>query len=196
MPTEPGEDNPGWFGTRAAALTIWVLLAAAIVLLVLAWTYPLLTVTVGAELPEFVPPPLQSFTILDETRSVFSMMQRLEETGYYVIAALILVFAVLLPLVKNAGVAILMASSPGGRGRRWARALQFMGRFAMVDIFAVGIVVSVVAASTIGQGAQNGPAAISTVTYLESGFYLFVAYVLLSFAVDVLLALRFRRGGL
>lgn len=196
MPTDSADTQGNWCGGRVAALLIWALLGLAAVLLVLAWTYPLLTVQVGAELPDFVPPPLQAFTILDETRSVFSMMQRLEETGYYVIAALILVFAVILPIVKNLGVALLMTSRPDGRGRRWARVLQFIGRFAMVDIFAVGIVVSVVAAGTIGSGMQDGPAAVSTLTRLESGFYLFVVYVLLSFAIDVLLALRFRRAGL
>ena len=78
---------------------------------------------------------------------------------------------------------------------RAARVLQFIGRFAMVDIFAISIIVSVMAAGTIGQGDNPGPAAVETVTTLQSGFYLFIAYVLVSFAIDVLLAIRHRVTG-
>lgn len=177
----------------AATAVLWLLLAAAFALLVVAWMQPLLTVQVTARLPAFIPEPFQSMTILDETRSVVSMLERLVETNYLVIAGLLFFFGVLLPVVKNCGVALLLASRPGSRGRRFAALLQFMGRFAMVDIFAVSIIVSVMAAGTIGQGDNPGPATVETITTLRSGFYLFVAYVLLSFAIDVMLAIRHRR---
>ena len=176
-------------GGRAATALLWVLLIAAVALLLASWFRPLLTVRVEAELPAL----FQSFTILDETRSVVSMIERLLETDYVLIAALIVVFGVVLPLAKNLGVALVLMSRPGGRARRAARALQFVGRFAMVDIFAVSIVVSIIAAGTIGQGHNPGPAQVTTTTLLRSGFYLFVAYVLLSFAIDILLAWRHRR---
>lgn len=175
---------PGW--------ALWLLLTLAIVLLVIAWTFPLLTVHVTARLPSYVPEPLQSFTILDETRSVITMVQRLWETNYITIAVLLVVFGVALPIVKNLGVAFVLASPSGSRGARAARLLQFIGRFAMVDIFAISIIVSVMAAGTIGQGDNPGPAVVETVTTLRSGFYLFIAYVLVSFVTDVLLAIRHR----
>ena len=88
----------------------------------------------------------------------------------------------------------MLASPPKGRARSMASILQFVGRFAMVDIFAIAIIVSVMAAGTIGQGDNGGsPATVETVTLLRGGFYLFVAYVLVSFAIDVALALRYRR---
>lgn len=182
---------------RGAPLwALWLMLALAVALLGIAWTFPLLTVTVTARLPSYIPEPFQSFTILDETRSVITMIERLIETNYIVIAVLILVFGVALPILKNLGVALLLASPAGSRGARMAGALQFMGRFAMVDIFAISIIVSVMAAGTIGQGDNPGPATVETVTTLQSGFYLFVAYVLVTFAMDVLLAIRHRRAGL
>ncbi|MFT3810063.1 MAG: paraquat-inducible protein A [Micropepsaceae bacterium] len=187
MPTEAAAARRG-----APTALLWALLTLAVALLVIAWTFPLLTVQVTARLPSYVPEPLQSFTILDETRSVITMVQRLWETNYILIAVLILVFGVALPIVKNLGVALLLASPSGSRGARAARLLQFMGRFAMVDIFAISIIVSVMAASTIGQGDNPGPAVIQTVTTLQSGFYLFIGYVLASFVVDVLLAIRHR----
>ena len=170
------------------------MVAAAGALLVVAWTYPLVTVKVTARLPAFIPEPFQSMTILDETRSVITMLERLIETNYLVIAGLLFFFGVLLPIVKNLGIVLLLLTAPGSRGRRASAALQFIGRFAMVDIFAVSIIVSIMAASTIGQGDNPGPAAIETVTALRSGFYIFVVYVLLSFAIDVLLAIRYRRA--
>lgn len=185
MPTRTAARPPG-----APAWALWLLLTLAISLLVIAWTFPLLTVTVTARLPSYIPEPFQSFTILDETRSVVTMVQRLIETNYVVIAAMILVFGVALPIAKNLGVALLLATPAGSRGRRMARLLQFMGRFAMVDIFAISIIVSVMAAGTIGQGDNPGPATVETVTTLQSGFYLFIGYVLVSFVIDVLLAIR------
>ena len=191
MPTDPAPA----LRSPAATAALWALLAVAVALLFTAWTQPLLSVQVTAKLPAFIPEPFQSMTILDETRSVVTMLERLWETNYLVIAALLFFFGVLLPVVKNAGVALLLASRAGSRGRRMADVLQFVGRFAMVDIFAVSIIVSVMAASTIGQGDNPGPAAVETVTTLRSGFYLFVVYVLLSFLIDVLLARRARRSA-
>ena len=186
----PTEAKPAYRGAPTAL--IWALLALAVALLVIAWTFPLLTVQVTARLPAYVPEALQSFTILDETRSVITMVERLWETNYILIAVMIVVFGVALPVVKNLGVALLLAAPAGSRGARMARLLQFMGRFAMVDIFAISIIVSVMAASTIGQGDNPGPAVIQTVTTLQSGFYLFIGYVLVSFVIDVLLAIRHR----
>jgi uncharacterized paraquat-inducible protein A len=180
--------------TRGATIALWLVLALALALLFLAWREPLLSVKVTARLPAFIPEPFQSFTILDETRSVITMIGRLWETHYRLIASLITFFGVILPIAKNIGVAMLLAAPPAGRALKVAGVLQFIGRFAMVDIFAIAIIVSVMAAGTIGQGDTGGsPATVETVTALRSGFYLFVAYILVSFAMDVALALRYRR---
>ena len=191
----PTDAKPHWLQTGPARVLLGLLLALAFALLIAAWTQPLLTVQVTARLPAFIPEPFQSMTILDETRSVVTMIERLMETNYIVIAAMLFIFGVALPIVKNIGVGLVIALPPGGRGRALASVLQFIGRFAMVDIFAIAIIVSVMAASTIGQGDNPGPAAVETVTQLRSGFYLFIVYVLLSFVIDVLLALRARRPG-
>jgi uncharacterized paraquat-inducible protein A len=192
-PTEPGSYGAA-LRTPAATIALWLALAAAVTLLFLAWRDPLLSVKVTARLPAFIPEPFQSFTILDETRSVITMIDRLWETHYRLIASLISFFGVALPIAKNVGVAVLLAAPPAGRARQVAGALQFLGRFAMVDIFAIAIIVSVMAAGTIGQGDNGGsPATVETVTSLRSGFYLFIAYVFVSFAMDVALALRYRR---
>ncbi len=189
-------DGPAPAERGAPLALLWAMLAAALALLYVSWTYPLVTVTVSAELAgALIPPSLARFTILDETRSVVTMIERLVETNYLLIAGLIIFFGMVLPVAKNIGIALLLASRPGSRSRRTAAALQFIGRFAMVDIFAVSIIVSVMAAGTIGQGDNPGPATVSTVTELRTGFYIFVAYVLLSFAMDIALAMRFRKPG-
>jgi uncharacterized paraquat-inducible protein A len=179
---------------RGATIALWLMLVLAMVLLYEAWTHPLLTVTVSAKLPGYVPPPFQAFTILDETRSVLTMIGRLWETNYLLIAWLIIIFGIILPILKNLGVALLLFSKPGSASRSWASGLQFMGRFAMVDIFAISIIVSVMAAGTIGQGYNPTAAAVQTVTLLQPGFYIFIAYVLLSFIIDVALAIRYQRA--
>lgn len=189
MPIEAG---PPRLQGRGATLVLWSMLAVALALLLAAWTQPLLTVRVAALLPEFVPESMRRLMILDETRSVITMTERLYETGYSLIASLIVIFAVALPILKNIGVGLLLASRPGGRARNMAALLQFVGRFAMVDIFAVGIVVSVMAAGTIGQGQGGSPVVVEPMTALRSGFYIFVGYVIFSIALDVLLAIRYR----
>jgi uncharacterized paraquat-inducible protein A len=192
LPTETG----GFIASRGAGWLLWGLLAAALVLLYEAWTHALLTVRVTAELPPFIPPPFQAFTVIDETRSVVSMVTRLIETGYVTIAVLIVIFGMALPVLKNLGVAALLVfTRPGQGGGRTARALQFIGRFAMVDVFAIAIVVSIMAASTIGKGDTGAMAAIHTVTELKLGFWLFIAYVLLTFAIDAMMALRYPPQG-
>lgn len=188
----PIEAQPPWLQTRGGLLLLWAMLAVTVALLFAAWTQPLLTVRVSAVLPAILPDSMRQLMILDETRSVVTMAQRLYETDYGLIATLIVVFALVLPIAKNIGVGLLLASRPGGRARNTAALLQFVGRFAMVDIFAVGITVSIIGASTIGQG-QSAPVQVETLTVLQSGFYIFVGYVLFSIAVDVLLALRFRQ---
>jgi hypothetical protein len=196
MTSSPTDTDPGaaLLRTPAATIALWITLATAITLLFLAWHDPLLTVKVTARLPVFIPEPFQSFTILDETRSVITMIERLWETDYRLIASLIVIFGVLLPIAKNIGIAILLAAPPAGRARQVAGMLQFVGRFAMVDVFAIAIIVSVMASSTIGQGDSGGsPATVETITALRSGFYLFIAYIFVSFAMDVALALRYRR---
>lgn len=177
---------------RGALVLLWAMLAIALALLITAWTQPLFTVRIDAMLPEFIPDAMRRLVILDETRSVITMTERLYETGYWVIATLIIIFAVALPILKNVGVGLLLASRPGGGARSMAKLLQFVGRFAMVDVFAVGIVVSVMATETIGQGQGGSPVTVEPMTALRSGFYIFVGYVLFSIALDVLLAIRYR----
>jgi uncharacterized paraquat-inducible protein A len=174
-------------------MVLWALLVLAVVMLVIAWMQPLVTVRATADLPDFMPESVRHLTIIDETRSVFSMIHRLVETHYTLIAGLLFFFGIVLPLAKNAGVALVLAAGRGPRAARAAAVLQFIGRFAMVDIFVVAIIVSIMGAGSIGEGDQPGLARVSTVTVLESGLYLFIAYVLLSFVIDALLALRMRR---
>jgi uncharacterized paraquat-inducible protein A len=191
MSPEPSE--PARLQSRGVTVLLWLMLAVALVLLYIGWTHPLLTVRVTGELPALLPVLSSSqFTVLDETRSVLTMVMRLMETDYMLIAVLIIVFGVILPIVKNIGIALVLSSSAAGKGRRAAEVLQFMGRFAMVDIFAVAVIVSIVGASTIGEGANDSPVTVKTVTELRSGFYYFIVYVFLSFAMDVILAVRTR----
>ena len=174
---------------RAPGILLWTAQIAAFALLIAAWTQPLLSVRVTAAArlhPRTVP-------VDDHPRR---NPQRHHDAGAAVGDELpghrraAVLFGVALPIVKNAGIVLLLASQAGTRSRGIAAALQFVGRFAMVDIFAVSIIVSVMAASTVGQGDNPGPAVVETITQLRGGFYLFVVYVLLSFAIDVALSLR------
>ncbi len=194
MLTRPDPRGPAsaWTRTPAATAVLWLLALSTFVLLYEAWTHPLLQVTVKAALPPLVPEPFRAFTILDETRSVVSMVDRLMETNYQVIAALIVVFGMALPVLKNLGVVLVLAARAGTGAARTAAVLQFVGRFAMVDVFAIGIVVSVMAAGTIGEGENQGLAAVETITSLQSGFWIFLGYIAVSTLIDVLLALRYR----
>ena len=112
----------------------------------------------------------QTRELTNETRSVLGAAKKLNETGNTFVAALILLFSVLIPFIKAALIIPIFAlrdSPASGRIYRFVRAIS---KWSMADVFAVGMLIAyLVAQGTANLSAVAGP-----------GFYFFAAYCLVS----------------
>ena len=117
-----------------------------------------------------------------ETRSVIGAIQSLSKNGNYLPAGLLLLFGILVPLIKACGLGIVVAFPSWPSRKNWLRFVQLISKWAMADVFAVSLVLAmlVVKSNDLFSGA------------LQSGFYWFLGYVLISTAAGQLMLLEKR----
>src|SRR4051812_45418064 len=111
----------------------------------------------------------QTRELTNETRSVVGAARKLHDTGNDFVAGLILLFSILIPFIKAALIIpiFFMRGPAAGRIYRFVRAIS---KWAMADVFAVGMLIAfLVARGTANLAAVAGP-----------GFYFFAAYCLVS----------------
>jgi uncharacterized paraquat-inducible protein A len=138
-----------------------------LVSLALLWpglTEPVLTIRATMELFG------QTRELSNETRSVLGAVRSLHETGNDFVAGLILLFSVAVPVTKAALLVPALALRTSPAGTRLARFIQAISKWSMADVFAVGMLIALLAA--------RGTANLSAVA--GRGFYYFVAYCLVS----------------
>ena len=106
----------------------------------------------------------------NETRSVVGAIDSLHDSGNDFVAGLILVFSVLVPFVKVALLFPILTLRNHGTRHRLHRLVSTISKWAMADVFAVGMLIALlVARGTANLSAIAGP-----------GFYYFVGYCLVS----------------
>jgi paraquat-inducible protein A len=122
--------------------------------------------TITASIPIFNKPT----EIFRETQSILRAIERLYDTKNYFVAGLILLFSVIVPFIKAAllGV-ILWTRNPHSKYRLYLF-VRSVSKWAMADVFAVGIFIAYMAGNAI----DNLDAKI------HPGFYYFIAYCLVS----------------
>jgi paraquat-inducible protein A len=143
------------------------LLAAAFACLIPGLYLPALTLDISPVLPF-----LGKMAIYHQTRSIVGTIRNLYDTGNALVAGLILLFSVVVPFAKGLLLAYVLAwkKAPGRlRLYRWVSAI---GKWSMADVFVMGVFLAFLAA-----GAANGVTA-----RLETGFWYFLGYCLLSVA--------------
>ena len=147
-----------------------LLLLVAAGLLLLGWTLPIMTV--------------EKLLILSERVSILRACAELWEEQHYFLFLVIGLFSVVLPLIKLSVAFALWhrAALPNPALSRWLGWLETIGRWSMLDVFAVGIGVAATQISLI-----------SDVT-LHAGIYVFSAAVVLSIAVVQRMTLLARRA--
>lgn len=106
----------------------------------------------------------------NETRSVLGAISSLHGSGNDFVAGLILVFSVLVPLTKAALLVPMFASGEQATRYRLFRIVQTISKWSMADVFAVGVLIALLAA--------KGTAHLSAIAGV--GFYFFVSYCLVS----------------
>ena len=136
----------------------------SLVLLIPGLLQPALTIV--ASIPIFNKPT----EIFRQTQNVLQAVKSLYETGNYFVAGVILLFSIIVPFIKAAMLGVVLATkAPVPRYRRYLF-VRSISKWAMADVFAVGIFIAFMASKAI----DNLDAVIG------SGFYYFVSYCLVS----------------
>ncbi len=134
---------------------------------------PALTLDISPNLPF-----LGKLQVYHQTRSILGTLRNLHDMGNNVVAGLILLFSVVVPCAKGLGLLAVLASTPrsGRTAPLWRKRLyafiSLIGKWSMADVFVMGILLAFLAA-----GAAEGVTA-----GLETGFWFFLGYCLLSVA--------------
>lgn len=129
-------------------------------------TMPVLTLIVKVEFLGL------SSEIVHESRSIVGTIRHLYETGNGPVAALILLFGVIIPIAKAILLLTAILIDRFQRKYQMYRLIDFISKWAMADVFVVAIFVAFL----------TGQATVSVTAELEQGFYFFLGYVLTSVA--------------
>lgn len=112
----------------------------------------------------------QSKEIFRSSQSIAQSVETLYKGGNAFVAGLVLLFSITVPLIKAAVLAVILTTRNGTRRRRLYYFVRSISKWAMADVFVVGVFIAFLAAK-----ATDNLDAVA-----ERGFYFFVAYCLLS----------------
>ena len=113
--------------------------------------------------------------LFNEKRSVIGILEKLWNAGNYWPFLLIFLFGIIVPLVKSGIIFFILLTK--GPNEKWERFVSVISKWAMADVFVIGIFVAFLGANAM----EN------TKAVLMSGFYYFSGYVLLSAVIAFLM---------
>ena len=114
--------------------------------------------------------PLLKKPLYEETQSILRASRRLYDSKNYFVAGLIVFFSIVVPFLKAALLAVILwAKNPALKYRLYLF-VRSVSKWAMADVFAVGIFIAFMAGNAI----DNLDAK------LHPGYYFFIAYCLVS----------------
>lgn len=158
-----------------------ILVVTSLILLYPGLFSPVLSISIST--PEL--PMIGSITIYARTQSVVQSVDYLVDSGNLFVAFLILLFSIMVPIIKALlTVGVLFMKQPLFSNFVY-RALRAIGKWAMADVFAVGILIAYLA-----MGSETTMNA-----HLEQGYYYFVGYCLVSLASIQVMVPRAREIG-
>lgn len=143
------------------------------------WLQSLLLLSLGLLIWGVFSPLLQlrQFWFFSANTSLASAIQELFQHGEWLLGSIILLFSVVFPIGKNL-LSIWALTLPTSQQARWLNRLALIGKWSMLDVFIVALVVV---------AAKLGLIIDATVQY---GLYLLVAATLLSLVTGSLIAHR------
>ena len=147
---------------RNLAAVLLTLISLA--LLIPGLTEPVLTITASMKL---LGPPREVFR---QTQSIVQSVRNLYESGNLFVAGLIVLFSITVPFIKVVLMAMVLVAKTAATRARAFRVVQSVSKWAMADVFVVGVFIAYLAAkATDNLDAIAGP-----------GFYYFASYCLIS----------------
>jgi uncharacterized paraquat-inducible protein A len=133
----------------------------SLVLLGLGWVKDILHIDISVHY-------IIDLNLFSEKRSVLGMLKKLWEDRSYWPFLLIFLFGIIVPLVKSGIIFyLILGESPD---IKWQRFVSAISKWAMADVFTISIFVAFLGANAME----------STSATLQSGFYFFSGYVILS----------------
>jgi paraquat-inducible protein A len=141
-----------------------LLTVVSIGLLIPGLTKPILTITANISLMGL------SREIFRETQSIVQSVQRLNDSGNQFVAALILLFSIMVPLIKAVLAFVVLRVQKPETQYALYRLVRSISKWSMADVFVVGIFIAFLAADALDNlSAEAG-----------EGLYWFAAYCLVS----------------
>ncbi|QYJ78758.1 paraquat-inducible protein A [Shewanella acanthi] len=116
--------------------------------------------------------------VLDETRSIWSTVTELYQSGNAFVAGLVMLFSVIVPAVKLTLMLIQQLISSVAWQLRIHRVVNALAKWSMADVFVVALIITFLAGNASGGMGEM----LRTEAQFEIGFYFFTAYCILSIA--------------
>jgi len=127
-----------------------------------------------------------TITAFDKTQSILGTANELFQTGHVPVAALILLFSVIIPVIKG----LITVSTLAPLGPVWKKRLNSIAgaisKWSMADVFVVAIFVAYLASN----GLDGGRDLVAFNAQLGPGFWFFVGFCLLSILATQIITWR------
>ena len=141
------------------------LIALSIIALITGWYSPILEITAYQEIPV-----LGNTIFQYESKSIISALYKIFDQQQYAIGGIILLFTVITPILKTFLLLIISFREKLHLSIKKIKILSAIGKWSMLDVFVVAIVVTYFSMKSTGQTDAN----------LQIGVYYFSIYVILS----------------
>ena len=142
-----------------------ILIIMSLVCLYPGLTEDILTLDIGAKIPL-----IGDFELYNETQSILKTIRTLHENDSTLVAALILLFSVIVPVLKALALLAVLFIRNMKNSAKLYKFVGLIGKWSMADVFVVGVFLAFLATG-------NNEAIKAT---LEVGFYWFTAYCIIS----------------
>lgn len=116
--------------------------------------------------------------VLQQTRSIWSTVTELYNTGNGLVAGLVMLFSIIIPAVKLSLMLVQQSVSSIALQWRIHHLVSALAKWSMADVFVVALIITFLAGNASGGMGEM----LKTKAEFESGFYFFTAYCILSIA--------------
>jgi paraquat-inducible protein A len=133
------------------------------------WDVPGLVILTAALLGVSLALPvlkMEKLIFWEDHFSIWSSIVMLHQGGNFILAGIIFVFSMVFPVAKLATLLVLWFASMSPQGRsRWLQVLELLGRWSMLDVYVVAILIVLAKASGVAKAQP------------QAGLYLFAGAI-------------------
>jgi hypothetical protein len=156
------------FDIQIFALTIAIV---SLISLIYGSITPILTIVIHKNI-SYLGDIILSF----ESKTILSTITHLYNNSNYPVAIVILLFSLIVPFIKSLTMITILISSNFSFGKRLFKFLKDFGKWSMVDVFVVSLLLVYLSAGS----SQN------SYSQIQNGLYMFLIYVILSIITSIL----------